>query len=250
MSLEEVSVADCDLDDQRKYFRTQFAIQHEKEVSSRENYIISMSQFQRTDLVASVQKNQVALFNLATGQIVEENLIGKLTVKYVLYNNNTHPFDISDLSNEQKRYSSAIEIKCSSNSDNELFICLSMGTVLLYDIRTNSPVSKFTDMNIPSHYTCLDVNSNGKLLCVGSEDKKSEVWLSFFDVRNGNLVGGYFDCHESKISQVKFHDSNPNHLITGAIDGLINYYDVSQSDEDDAHQCTFNTDRSVASLKW
>lgn len=122
--------------------------------------------------------------------------------------------------------------------------------MLLYDLRTKGYVSKFTDLDQPTTFTAFDVNSNGRMICVGSEQSKSDVFLSFFDVRQCKVVGGYFESHEADISVVKFHETNPNLLITGATDGLINHFDISEINEDEAIQCTFNTHRSVSHLNW
>lgn len=50
--------------------------------------------------------------------------------------------------------------------------------------------------------------------------------------------------------QVKFHPDNPNKLISGSTDGLINLYDLSQSSEDDAFIDCLNTESSIEELSW
>lgn len=152
---------------------------------------------------------------------------------------------------EEKKTGQICGVKCSTTNDNELFVGSSIGEVHLYDIRTNDLVNKFWDSETSlKPYTAFDVNSNGRVICVGTEETKTDVFLSFFDVRQKKMIGGYWESHEKDISQVKFHPTNPNSLASGSIDGLINTFDISQINEDEALQCTFNTDRSVASLNW
>jgi WD40 repeat protein len=49
---------------------------------------------------------------------------------------------------------------------------------------------------------------------------------------------------------VKFHPDDSNKLISGATDGLINIYDLSQSREDDALIDSLNTESSIEKLGW
>lgn len=49
---------------------------------------------------------------------------------------------------------------------------------------------------------------------------------------------------------MKFDPTDSNKLISGSTDGLINIYDLSQSDEDDALIDSLNTESSVEKLQW
>lgn len=44
-----------------------------------------------------------------------------------------------------------------------------------------------------------------------------------------------------------FNPCDDDRLVTGSTDGLINLYDVSQTDEDEALLQSFNTESSVVS---
>lgn len=44
----------------------------------------------------------------------------------------------------------------------------------------------------------------------------------------------YIECHSDDVTEVKFHPTLPRCLLSGSTDGLVNIYDTSISDEDDA----------------
>lgn len=209
---------------------SQFKIQHEQAVSLKKSYIVHLSQFPKSQVIAAgLTTNSVVLHDISSGKILETRAI-KI---------------------DENAEHNVCGIKCSPQNDNELFVCSTKGEILLYDVRTNALETKFYDAENPlKPYTAFDLNCNGRILCAGTEAIKTDVFLNFFDVRQTKILGGYFESHEDDISQVKFHPTNPNLLLSGALDGLINVFDISESDEDDALQTTFNTDRSVSSLNW
>lgn len=200
-------------------------------MSLKKRYVVHISQFAKTQVVAAgLSESSVALLDMATGKILETNTISV---------------------NAEKQQARICGIKCSAQNDNELFVCSSVGEVLLYDMRTNEQVNKFWDAESKlKPYSAFDLNSNGRVICVGTEETRTDVFLSFFDVRHSKMTGGYWESHEDDISQVKFHPTNPNLLLSGSLDGLINSFDISELNEEDALQCTFNTERSVSALNW
>lgn len=94
--------------------------------------------------------------------------------------------------------------------------------------------------------------------------------MLFFDVRERKLMGGFFESHTEDVTDVKFHPTNPDQMATGRLkynfhsseatyflklilgstDGLINVFDISKEDEDDALSYSLNTESSVAKIKW
>lgn len=202
-------------------------------MSLKKEYIVHLDQFPKSQLVAAgLSGNTVLLHDLATGKILQTNKIS--------------------LKKSDKPSVNICGVKCSSQNENELFVCSSLGEVLLFDVRTNEQVNKFWDSETGcvKPYSAFDLNSNGRVLCVGTEETKTDVFLCFFDVRQNKIVGGYWESHENDVTQIKFHPTNPNLLLSGAMDGLINYFDISELNEEDAIQGTLNTDRSVSSLNW
>lgn len=99
-------------------------------------------------------------------------------------------------------------------------------------------------------FTCFDINQNDRILCAGTEMVDQDVYALFFDVRKASIMGGYWESHSGDICSVRFHKENPDCVATGSTDGLINIYDISQSDENDALEYCLNTESSVANLQW
>lgn len=94
------------------------------------------------------------------------------------------------------------------------------------------------------------MNQNDRILCAGTDDTEGEVFLLFFDIRQRTLLGNYSDSHTDDVTQVVFHPSNPDLLSSGSTDGLINVFDISESNEDDALQYCLNTELGVQTLQW
>lgn len=98
--------------------------------------------------------------------------------------------------------------------------------------------------------TCIDNNSDDSVLCVGTEQTSSESLLLFFDIRQRKTSFTFSDSHKDDITDLKFHPTLPNLLASGSTDGLINVFDVMNSDEDDALLYCLNTESSVQTLNW
>lgn len=98
--------------------------------------------------------------------------------------------------------------------------------------------------------TSFDISSNNVLLTAGSNVCESDAYILFWDVRKHDLLGGYWESHTDDITQVQFHPTDANKLISGSVDGLINIYDLSQSTEEDALIDSLNTESSVEKIRW
>ena len=56
----------------------------------------------------------------------------------------------------------------------------------------------------------------------------------------------YVESHNDDITDLSFHPSNPSILLSGSTDGLVNLYDTTITDEDDALTQVFNHGSSIA----
>lgn len=63
-------------------------------------------------------------------------------------------------------------------------------------------------------------------------------------------MGGFFESHQEEITDVKFHPTNADLVMSGSTDGLINVFDCLKENEDDALSYSLNTEDSVMKLKW
>ncbi|EDW05479.1 WD repeat-containing protein 89 [Drosophila mojavensis] len=138
------------------------------------------------------------------------------------------------------------------DNGNTLLAGYSNGQVKLFDLRT--PVEQATFMSefvppVPPSIRCFDRNANSRILCCGTKLTTS-AYLLFFDIRKRKELGSYCESHSDDITSVRFHDTYPDLLCTGSTDGLINVFDIKESDEDEALKNTINTESSVHRLNW
>lgn len=71
-----------------------------------------------------------------------------------------------------------------------------------------------------------------------------------YDTRQRSVRLSYTDSHKDDITDIKFHPTNSNLLSTGSTDGLINVFDLTEAEEDDALLYCLNTESSVQTLNW
>ena len=87
-------------------------------------------------------------------------------------------------------------------------------------------------------------------MVAGTEQVVKDAFLLFWDIGSGKMLGGYWESYGDDITTVAFHPEDADKLATGGTDGLINVFDVSQSNEDDALLTSINTESSVKELIW
>lgn len=144
------------------------------------------------------------------------------------------------------------DVHFAKSSLNILFVGATNGKVYTYDLRVEpKPVQTFENADIHQKpFMCFDINANDSILSVGTEQYAGEANLLLFDVRNTTTKTIYSESHPDDLTQMRFHPNNPDILATGSTDGLVNIFDISESDEEDALQHCFNTDSSVQTINW
>uniref|UniRef100_A0A2C9GR03 WD repeat-containing protein 89 n=1 Tax=Anopheles arabiensis TaxID=7173 RepID=A0A2C9GR03_ANOAR len=152
------------------------------------------------------------------------------------------------------RYESGIRgVRFFNGDPNSLLCCTQDGSVFLYDVRTSDKVFRYEDTSegAKKTMTSCDINQNDRVLCASSEVQKTgDSFLLFFDVRERNYLGCYWECHSDDITHVRFHPTNPDLFASASVDGLINVFDISKLTEDDAMQYCFNVETAVDSINW
>ncbi|XP_075168244.1 WD repeat-containing protein 89 [Haematobia irritans] len=140
---------------------------------------------------------------------------------------------------------------------NTLLVGTTNGIVRLFDLRTQKEQTRFErnpedgqQPNAPKCIASFDRNANSRLLCTGTEEVHSNVYLNFYDIRERKPMGDYFDCHQEDVTTLRFHPQNPDSLASGSTDGLINTFDLREATEEDALQITINTESSVHKINW
>ncbi|KRT81845.1 WD40 domain-containing protein, partial [Oryctes borbonicus] len=174
--------------------------------------------------------------------------------------NNT--VDVYNFSNNQlakletfEASENVVGVKSCKENENIFYIGSKDCQIEVVDLRDGKCKSQFKDTTIRDacNYkplNCFDISSNGLLLCGGTNLYDGDAYILFWDVRKANLLGAYWESHTDDITQVTFHPEDPNKLISGSTDGLINLLDISNATEDDALLDSFNTESSVERLSW
>lgn len=86
-------------------------------------------------------------------------------------------------------------------------------------------------------------------IAAGTESTKEglgDVSVLLFDTRNPSQpLRTYNECHSDSITQLAFHPTQSNVLLSASTDGLVSILDVNQSDEDEALQQVLNPRSAV-----
>lgn len=84
------------------------------------------------------------------------------------------------------------------------------------------------------------------IVCAGTEFADNQASVVFWDVRRASEpVIQYNEVHSDDITELNFHPTDTNLLLSGSTDGLVNVYDLKITDEDEVIIQTFNHDASI-----
>ncbi|XP_065828169.1 WD repeat-containing protein 89-like isoform X2 [Oscarella lobularis] len=122
------------------------------------------------------------------------------------------------------------------------------GCIECWDLREAS-VSRFYSLRYqPRGRRCFyafDLNCKGKTLAAGTDAQDGDTYVLIWDVRHSTPLYGFEEIHSDDITQIKFHPTRKNHLLTGSTDGLMCLLDLSESDKEEALVNVFNSESSV-----
>ncbi|KAM6171173.1 WD repeat-containing protein 89 [Erethizon dorsatum] len=146
-----------------------------------------------------------------------------------------------------------------ANSCDSVYSASADGTVKRWDARLagEKPVQLFK--GYPSNvFISFDISCNDHVICAGTEKVDDDALLVFWDARinsealstTRDPLGAYSEAHSDDVTQVCFHPSNPNMVVTGSTDGLVNVFDISADDEEHALVTTCNSASSVSCVGW
>lgn len=150
-------------------------------------------------------------------------------------------------------------VRFAHTRDSLLFSACSQGSVRCWDVRVASqePVQVFT--GYPSNtFISFDLSCSDLIVCAGTEKADKDTFLVFWDARGvtdcasgtKEPLGVYSESHNDDITKICFHPTEPNLVVSGSTDGLVNVFDINKDNEDDALISTCNSDSSVSSLGW
>ncbi|XP_032763839.1 WD repeat-containing protein 89 isoform X1 [Rattus rattus] len=145
-----------------------------------------------------------------------------------------------------------------ANSCDNVYSASTDGTVKCWDARLASEKPAQLFKGYPSNiFISFDVNCKDHIICAGAEKVEDDALLVFWDARftsqdlsTRDPLGAYSETHSDDITQVRFHPSNPNMVVSGSTDGLVNVFDLSVDNEEDALVATCNSVSSVSCIGW
>lgn len=148
-------------------------------------------------------------------------------------------------------------VRFSHTNSNLVFSACSDATVKLWDARVSGTGAAQEYNGYPSNvFISFDVSCNDLIVCAGTEKVDEDAFLVFWDGRyvpnteSKEPLGAYSESHNDDVTQVRFHPTNPSLVATGSTDGLVNVFDLNESNEDDALSSTCNSDSSVNVIGW
>ncbi|KAI9199241.1 WD40-repeat-containing domain protein [Polychytrium aggregatum] len=150
------------------------------------------------------------------------------------------------------------EIKFDTTNSSLLWIGSKGGLIQLWDLRSRAAPALTLQAGAP--VLSFDINASHTLLSAGTELQSYEgleedepvgdaAKLCFWDVRTQNALVAFNEVHSDDITQVRFHPTHGEALMTGSTDGLINLYNLATLVEDDSLYQTLKVD-SVSKLGY
>ncbi|TGJ85730.1 hypothetical protein E0Z10_g3052 [Xylaria hypoxylon] len=122
------------------------------------------------------------------------------------------------------------------------------GTISMWDLRQDvrqAEVAKFTtEGRVP--VLSMACSNMGFSVAVGTELQSHQASIILWDVRSTSTPKlHYKEVHSDDVTELNFHPSDQNILLSGSTDGLVNIYDTRITDEDEVVIQTFNHDSSI-----
>ncbi|KAI1204794.1 WD40 repeat-like protein [Annulohypoxylon truncatum] len=121
------------------------------------------------------------------------------------------------------------------------------GSVSMWDLRKDArqaEVAKLTDNQVP--VLSLACSSAGFTVVAGTELQDHQASILVWDIRSTPTPKlHYKEVHSDDVTELNFHPSDYNILLSGSTDGLVNICDTRITDEDEVVIQTFNHDASI-----
>lgn len=126
--------------------------------------------------------------------------------------------------------------------DGDIFATCGGDGVKIWDIRTKTTLSHLK-FESEAPLLCMDVQ--GHRIAAGSELVGCDAGVMLWDIRNNKKVVSYIDSHNDDVTDIALHPTEASALLSGSVDGLINLYNTTILDEDDAVYQTINHGASI-----
>lgn len=124
--------------------------------------------------------------------------------------------------------------------------CDTQGRLRLWDLRAKGIQQQFDALDSSLNVTALGTSNFGEI-AVGTE-ASPDAQVVLFDARQmkaAKPVVTYSDSHYDDVTDLEFHPTVRNRLVSGSTDGVVNLFNTSITDEDDAVIQAFNHQASI-----
>ncbi|KAJ6031955.1 hypothetical protein N7540_002687 [Penicillium herquei] len=132
------------------------------------------------------------------------------------------------------------------------------GKMKLWDVRSAKMVMEVeTARNAP--VLSIACNPETNTIVTGTELVSSQAVVSLWDIRSPQAPRQqYVESHNDDVTELQYHPTRSNILLSGSTDGLVNIYDTTITDEDEAlvqvinhgsvHHAGFLSERTIYAL--
>ncbi len=118
--------------------------------------------------------------------------------------------------------------------ENSFCSCSNDGIVKIWDLRSPEGNNCVAAMEGVNNLPFVSLDARDTLVGAGTE-LKGDSHLFIWDRRRLSVPFKQFtECHQDDITEVRFHPTRRNMLLSGSTDGYVNVYDLKAEKEEDA----------------
>lgn len=165
-----------------------------------------------------------------------------------LSNGNVHIYSLEKYSMVNKFRAHDLSVAKLRKIDETRLLSCGTDAVKAWDVRTDNsrPVQTFLS---PKNLPFLSVTSGYGQVVGGTELVGQDAAIYIWDERNGQQVRSIVETQHDDVTDLNFHPSNSQMILSGSTDGCINVYNLAEAEEDEALHQVINFS-SVASAGW
>ncbi|KAI9876579.1 MAG: hypothetical protein M1830_006179 [Pleopsidium flavum] len=145
----------------------------------------------------------------------------------------------------ERTHAGVTSLKRFDDEDNVLATAGRDGIVKCWDLRTGKKAAEFSTGS-DAALLSLECSIQRRTLVAGTEFCHSQASVIIWDIRNPTKTQvQYVESHSDDVTEIQYHPTYPKLLLSGSTDGLVNVYDTTIIDEEDALYQVINHGSSI-----